>query len=197
MVDKIFRFHGFKSASRANGPGSRMVVWFQGCTLNCKGCGNPETHKPNQNAAKSINEVKEMIRKNRFANEGITFSGGEPLQQPGALIELMQFSQSLGLTVIVSTGYTINEIERMGDKIIHALNEFADVVIAGRYNQAQHIGNGFRGSANKEYRFISPIYSEQDFESVAPFEIEIDPETGAVNFSGVGISPFELEALIS
>ena len=38
------RLHAFESASRANGPGLRAVVWFQGCTLGCPGCFNPGTH---------------------------------------------------------------------------------------------------------------------------------------------------------
>ena len=36
--------HAFIPASRANGPGLRTVVFFQGCTLGCQGCFNPETH---------------------------------------------------------------------------------------------------------------------------------------------------------
>ena len=40
----IARIHATASASRANGPGRRFVVWFQGCTLGCAGCFNPATH---------------------------------------------------------------------------------------------------------------------------------------------------------
>ena len=35
------RIHAFEPRSRANGPGARFVVWFQGCTLGCPGCFNP------------------------------------------------------------------------------------------------------------------------------------------------------------
>ena len=38
------RLHAFEPASRANGPGPRAAVWFQGCTLGCPGCFNPDTH---------------------------------------------------------------------------------------------------------------------------------------------------------
>ena len=36
--------HSFVSGSRVNGPGLRAVVYFQGCTLGCRDCWNPETH---------------------------------------------------------------------------------------------------------------------------------------------------------
>ena len=37
--------HAFVPASRANGPGLRAVVYVQGCSLQCAGCWNPDTHK--------------------------------------------------------------------------------------------------------------------------------------------------------
>ena len=37
--------HAFVPASRANGPGLRAVVYFQGCSLHCAGCWNPSSHK--------------------------------------------------------------------------------------------------------------------------------------------------------
>lgn len=37
--------HAFVPATRANGPGLRAVIYFQGCTLNCSGCWNRRTHK--------------------------------------------------------------------------------------------------------------------------------------------------------
>ena len=36
--------HGFVSASRVNGPGLRAVIYFQGCTLGCRDCWNPDSH---------------------------------------------------------------------------------------------------------------------------------------------------------
>jgi anaerobic ribonucleoside-triphosphate reductase activating protein len=32
--------------SHANGPGVRLVLWFQGCTLGCPECFNLTTHAP-------------------------------------------------------------------------------------------------------------------------------------------------------
>jgi anaerobic ribonucleoside-triphosphate reductase activating protein len=36
--------HNRIANSTANGPGERVVVWVQGCSLACSGCWNSETH---------------------------------------------------------------------------------------------------------------------------------------------------------
>jgi pyruvate-formate lyase-activating enzyme len=36
--------HSFVPVSRANGPGRRAVLWFQGCNLNCPECWNQASH---------------------------------------------------------------------------------------------------------------------------------------------------------
>jgi anaerobic ribonucleoside-triphosphate reductase activating protein len=48
--------HGFVPVSRANGPGRRAVLWFQGCTLNCPECWNQASH-PFEGAPTTTTEV--------------------------------------------------------------------------------------------------------------------------------------------
>ena len=80
--------HAFVSATRANGPGLRAVIYFQGCTLNCSGCWNRRTHKfKGQDLA--VRDVAQLFEEARGLErlEGVTFSGGEPMQQAEALLE--------------------------------------------------------------------------------------------------------------
>ena len=83
--------HAFIPASRANGPGLRSVVFFQGCALGCQNCFNPDSH-PFTGADVSIPAVAEQVLQahKEHRMEGVTFSGGEPMQQAPALLELMQ-----------------------------------------------------------------------------------------------------------
>jgi len=37
--------HALIPASRANGPGLRAVVFFQGCSIGCAKCWNPKSHQ--------------------------------------------------------------------------------------------------------------------------------------------------------
>src|SRR5215475_3003214 len=82
--------HAFVPASRANGPGLRAVVYFKGCSLNCPGCWNPDSHKfqgDDVSIARIVWEIEATM--GRSALEGVTFSGGEPMQQAQALVKLM------------------------------------------------------------------------------------------------------------
>ncbi len=73
--------------SIVDGPGLRAVLWTQGCTHNCKGCHNPQTHDLNGGFEVDIQELYEQIQ-NLKLHKGVTFSGGEPFLQSEALIEL-------------------------------------------------------------------------------------------------------------
>src|SRR5437870_2170076 len=83
--------HGFVSGSRVNGPGLRAVVYFQGCTLHCQNCWNPGTHTF-IGEERSVAEVTNWVASahQERALEGVTFSGGEPMQQCAALVALME-----------------------------------------------------------------------------------------------------------
>jgi anaerobic ribonucleoside-triphosphate reductase activating protein len=104
MSEQSLRIHDFLPASRANGPGWRAVIWVQGCSLNCPGCFNPETHAPTGGESVPVDALVRRIvalaepsiegvsggergsldarhRRNvaraEFAIEGISISGGE------------------------------------------------------------------------------------------------------------------------
>ncbi|MFH1265139.1 MAG: 4Fe-4S single cluster domain-containing protein, partial [Planctomycetota bacterium] len=81
------RLHAFEPASRANGPGLRAVVWFQGCTLRCPGCFNPGTHNPLSGHESDTATLAAEILAIRRKIEGVSVSGGEPFQQPEALLD--------------------------------------------------------------------------------------------------------------
>jgi len=86
------RLHAFEPASRANGPGLRAVLWTQGCTLGCPGCFNPGTHPFDGGEPASVDHIYGQIiaARARYGIQGVTVSGGEPLQQRHALLALLR-----------------------------------------------------------------------------------------------------------
>ncbi len=118
------------SYSTVNGPGYRLVLWVQGCKLNCKGCFNPETHSYNRETSKDIKNIASEINSNSLI-EGVTISGGEPFDYAIELIELMKMIKH-SLTSVIFTGYTIKEIVKDVNKV--KLIKSVDMVLAGRYN---------------------------------------------------------------
>jgi len=119
-----------KSYSTVNGPGYRYVLWVQGCKLNCNGCFNPETHAYNFATTMEIENIATEINSNPLI-DGITISGGEPLDYAIELIELMKMIKP-SLTSVIYTGYTIKEIVKDFNKV--KIIKSVDMVLAGRYN---------------------------------------------------------------
>lgn len=189
-----WRVHAVLPRSRANGPGLRYVIWAQGCTLGCPGCFNPETHPaspPGDSAPPRLTaeRLADMVlaEAERAAGDGcpldgVTLSGGEPLEQPAPLAaftgRLREGGRNPGtdLGVIVLTGFTRAEIER--DPRLTAAVADADMVIAGRYNAALRLASGLRGSANKEYWERSARYRATQFGEVPEVELIIAPDGG-------------------
>jgi anaerobic ribonucleoside-triphosphate reductase activating protein len=118
------------SYSTANGPGYRYVLWVQGCKLNCKGCFNPETHSYNVATTMDIKNIASEINSNPLI-DGITISGGEPLDYSIELIGLLKLIKQ-SLTTIIFTGYTIKEIAK--DSVKLKLIKNVDLVLSGRFN---------------------------------------------------------------
>ena len=174
--------HAVVTGSRANGPGARTVVWFQGCPLACPGCFNQETHVSGEDLVDISVLVDDLLARDAHPS-GLTVSGGEPLAQPVALGELIALWNSRsGTSVIVSTGFEWAEIE--SDPLRAAGIKNADVVIAGRYNSRLHLGSTLRGSSNKTYHFLTDFFQINELIDVPEFEVVISPD-GTVHVSGV------------
>ncbi len=115
--------------------------------------------------------------------DGVTLTGGEPLQQWRALSLLLDgLRHRPELSTILLTGFSHEEIRRMGR--LPVIERSVDVLIAGRYVSAMHLGHGLRGSSNKTVHFISDRYSAQDLDDVPEVEILID-SAGDVTATGM------------
>src|SRR2546428_1687447 len=182
-MNAALRLHAFIPFSRANGPGARAVVWTQGCTLNCQGCFNPETHSFKGGEEIAVDDLFRRIEALGAAIEGITISGGEPLQQLRPLIALLRrVREETDLSVLVFTGYAWDEIRRMPES--DALLARVDALIAGRYDHTQRLARDLRGSANKTVYLLSDRYAMDDLRAVSPAEVIITAE-GDLLISGV------------
>jgi anaerobic ribonucleoside-triphosphate reductase activating protein len=181
MAERL-RLHAFEPASRANGPGPRAVLWTQGCTLGCPGCFNPETHAFTGGEQVDADELAERVA-GLGGIEGVTVSGGEPLQQRRALLAfLRRLRERTRLSVLVFTGFTWEEVRRFPEA--EALLGCIDVLLAGRYDAARHLGRGLLGSANKTAHFLTDRYGPADLAAVPPAEVVITAD-GEVVASGI------------
>ena len=115
-VKKVFsmntvRISGSKKHSSVNGPGVRYVLFFQGCPHHCPGCQNPETHDPVGGTERNVADVIQEILQTKYL-DGLTFSGGDPLLQPEAVIEIAQAAKAAGLNIWLYTGWTFEQLQQ-------------------------------------------------------------------------------------
>ena len=175
--------HATEARSRANGPGIRFVVWFQGCSLGCPGCFNPDTHASAVGGDTALAGLMDQILASKHDVQGVTISGGEPFEQPQALLALVeQIRARTALSVLVFSGFTRTEIEALplGPTVLANI----DVLIDGRYIATERVGTGLRGSENQHIHLLTDRYTEAAVTATPEAEIRIDP-TGRIYLTGV------------
>ncbi len=175
------KIHAYLPHSRANGPGLRAVLWFQGCTLNCPGCFNPAAQALDGGEEREVDSLLAAIATVKDI-EGVTFSGGEPFQQPEALLEVSRSVQALGLGVVVFTGYTQDALSRqaLGASILKHI----DTLIAGPYDEACRNPRGLMSSDNQSMHHLSSRYAHLDFSTLPNREAIIQPD-GSIVLTGI------------
>ena len=179
------RVHAIEPRSRANGPGSRFVGGLQGCTLGCPGCFNPGTHAGGGREV-AVGELASQMA--AAGAEGLSLSGGEPLQQPEAAAALLDAARALGLSTLAFSGYTIDEIRGLpgGPDVLARL----DVLVDGRYVAGERLATGLRGSANQRMHLLTSRYTLADVEATPVAEIRIGPAGDVVL---TGVNPLKLK----
>lgn len=133
MSDSGIRLFGTAVDSIVDGPGLRYAVFTQGCPHFCHGCHNPASQAFDGGFSKPVEELVKEIVANKLIR-GVTLSGGEPLAQSGACLDLALRVKELGYNLWMFTGYVFEEV--LAGKIGQAATELlalCDVVVDGPY----------------------------------------------------------------
>ncbi|MDD4835567.1 MAG: 4Fe-4S single cluster domain-containing protein, partial [Dethiosulfovibrio sp.] len=142
------------------GPGRRIGIWFQGCSIGCEGCIAPENQPFDQSFKTSIESVQERVRYflevDRGIN-GVTISGGEPFDQPEALASLISLLRDLGLDdILVYSGYEKKFILRDHSRIARLLTALVD----GPFRRGELTEAVWKGSGNQTLTVFDSNYAE-------------------------------------
>lgn len=178
---------GLTRETEANGPGKRGLIHFQGCNLGCKNCFNPDSHAFNAKNQMSIGVIQDWIMSLKGI-EGITLSGGEPLQQAPYLYTLVAWIREKRpeLSIGIYTGYSKKELDngtfkwksaddaewvRGSKQLWEEIRKHLDFAVTGRYVDSMSCHDEpLRGSRNQELVFFTDRYSES---SLAPQIAEV------------------------
>ena len=131
------------TCSLNNGKGIRYVIFCQGCKHHCPGCQNPETWDFAGGELVDVIAIEADILEHPFI-DGVTFSGGDPMEQQEAFIEIARFCHEHHLNVWCYTGYVFEDLT---DK---PLLQHVDVLVDGPFIESLTEGeHPYCGSTNQ------------------------------------------------
>lgn len=172
-----------QSDSIVDGEGIRSVIWTQGCPHKCPGCHNPTTHCVNGGIELEIEEVKKQIDV-LVGQDGITFSGGDPMIQPKACAELAKHCKKKGLNVWCYTGFTYEELVSLSEKnkaILEFLKQI-DVLVDGRFILAEKSYDVvFRGSKNQRLIDVKKSLRTGNIKLITKYDEYLENNMGRKN----------------
>ena len=126
------------------GPGKRVLLFLQGCSIHCEGCVNRHLWDFGKGKNATSQEILAFCRENHV--DGITLHGGEPLDQSAGLYPIVKVLKKEHFTVILFTGYNKKELNANQKRICN----LSDIVVCGRFDlKKRDVYLQFRGSTNQ------------------------------------------------
>lgn len=146
------------------GPGRRIGLWVQGCSIACKGCVSQDTWPREDSRRMPVAQLLawcEQVSAGQL--DGITISGGEPFEQPAALRALLEGLQRwrrrrrLRFDVLCYSGLPLARLRREHAPLLALL----DAVIAEPFVHTQPSDHPWLGSANQRLVPLSALGRER------------------------------------
>lgn len=166
------------------GPGKRIGLWVQGCSLRCEGCMSPDLAGREEKNRRDVEKVFKEIISLCQGHVGLTVTGGEPFEQPSSLAALLKkIRKHTNLDLLIYSGYTLKEIMQ-GSKAMRDLLKQADFLIDGRYRHELPTRKIWRGSSNQSMHILSQRvraykkYVDMEYFGARPLQLSMDPEHG-------------------
>lgn len=140
------------------GPGRRIGIWVQGCSIECKACVSRDTWAQDAGKAMRVADLLawcEQVSGNVL--DGVTISGGEPFEQAAALAQLLRGlarwrgRRGLDFDILCYSGYPLATLRSRHAALLDRL----DAVIAEPYVDALPSEHPWCGSANQKLTALS------------------------------------------
>ena len=136
----------------ALGPGRRIGIWTQGCSIQCPGCVSLDTWKPDRSKAIEVDALIAWCKRVSAGRpDGITLSGGEPFDQPkalGALLDaLVAWRRECGLEfdILCYSGYRVEKLRKDHPRLLGRI----DALMCDPYVESLATARPWRGSDNQ------------------------------------------------
>lgn len=143
----------------ALGYGRRIGVWFQGCTIGCSGCLARDTWDTSAGTETTVADLVDRLGAVLAADtyDGLTVSGGEPFEQPEALLALVTGVRAMAarrcddFDVLCYSGLSERKVRRDFPAVL----EHLDVLIPEPFQESRPSDQNWLGSANQRFVVLS------------------------------------------
>ncbi|WP_456999158.1 4Fe-4S single cluster domain-containing protein [Luteimonas sp. A534] len=150
----------------ALGPGRRVGIWFQGCSIRCPGCISADTWGAGRHRT-TVGQMLDEVQPWLAAADGVTISGGEPFDQPDALLELLTaLRRYRALDILVYSGHPL---ETLAGTLARA-DSLIDALISDPFEQQQPQTVTLRGSDNQRLSLLTALGRERFAEYERPLD---------------------------
>lgn len=173
--------------TRAEGPGTRFAIWFQGCPFRCPGCCNPEMLPFEGGEQSTVGEVLTQVKEAKLRCpelEGITLLGGEPFAHAEAAAKIAKGAKALDLSVMIFSGYRFEELQKCRESAKKELIAQTDLLVDGLYEKDEPDSERrWIGSANQRIHCLTDRYSPKDsyWRERDTLEIRLENQTVTIN----------------
>jgi anaerobic ribonucleoside-triphosphate reductase activating protein len=125
------------------GPGVRVGLWTQGCSIKCKGCMSKHTWAFDESKGMDIDTLLRKLISYKCSR--LTISGGEPFDQPKALLYFLKRVRPHFEDVLVYSGY---KMEFLKERFPGHLS-FIDALVDGEFIEGLESNFLYKGSDNQ------------------------------------------------
>ena len=138
------------------GPGRRVGLWLQGCSIRCPGCISLDTWESGVGLV-PLPDLLESIAELAEAADGLTISGGEPFEQPDVLASVVRrWREVSSRSILVFTGRDFDSLSEW----LACHEGLVDALITGPFRSDMPQTIALRGSDNQELHVLTPLGAE-------------------------------------
>jgi len=146
------------------GPGRRIGIWLQGCSIGCKDCVSKDTWARDPGRDMSVKDLLDWCQRVAAGGlDGVTLSGGEPFDQPQAMAVLLkgllQWRKRAGFNfdILCYSGYPLRSLQQKHARLLQQI----DALIPEPFVQQLPLQHLWRGSSNQPLVPLSPLGRER------------------------------------
>jgi anaerobic ribonucleoside-triphosphate reductase activating protein len=133
------------------GPGQRLGIWLQGCSIRCAGCISADTWNFGAGEIEVATLVSDLAPWLAEC-DGITVSGGEPFDQKEALAKVLTEIRGVAdNNVLVFSGYRLEALQPTLDLFTGLI----DALVSDPFDPRSPRSLALRGSDNQRLSFLT------------------------------------------